>query len=55
MSPHCKKEYYRLQKSEYMKDYYERNRQHILDYHKEYYRNQKKEEAKRLKKGKNMH
>jgi hypothetical protein len=25
-----------------MKGYYERNRQHILDYHKQYYRNKKK-------------
>jgi hypothetical protein len=30
-----------------MKGYYERNRQHILEYHKEYYR--KKRKQKRLK------
>jgi hypothetical protein len=45
--PIDKKEYYRLQKNNYMKGYYERNRQHILEYHKEYYR--KKRKQKRLK------
>jgi hypothetical protein len=42
-----RKEYYRLQKNEYVKGYYERNKQHILEYHKVY--NRKNQNQKGLK------
>lgn len=44
--PKDRKEYYRLQKNEYMLEYYQKNRQHILDYHEQYYRNQMKRGSK---------
>jgi len=37
-------QHYREQKREYMKGYYQKNRHHILDYHKEYYRKKRREQ-----------
>jgi hypothetical protein len=46
--PIDKKEYYRIQKNEYMKGYYERNRDRIIEYSKQYY-HKKVRKQKRLK------
>ena len=46
-SPIERKEYYRLQKNGYVKGYSERNKQHILEYHKVY--NRKNQNQKGLK------